>query len=259
MSGTREWPVWGRARYPGSVSRVGVFFVLSVVSTFGAGCEVSQGRSCDLQAEAISMAATVIDDDEGVEVELGLEAGDMSGVGTSLKLCDTEGESVMVNGKPLTLTETYAGNYKYRHAFDQAQDVYTFELRVGSDEQEITADLEPPPQFSIDAPLSGAELGRGEDAQLAWSPPVAGETIKIELIDDELLCLEDWEAETEDDGTHVIPAGTIVRTDPDTPDGACQAEYLFTRQRTGPYPSELAAGGSLEAFVRRGVRFASVL
>jgi hypothetical protein len=182
----------------------------------------------------------------------------MSGVGTSLKLCEAEGESVSVNGKSLMLTETYAGNYKYRHAFDQAQDVYTFELRIGSDQQEITVDLEPPPQFSIDAPMSGAELGRGEDAELAWSPAAAGEMIKIELIDDELLCLEDWEAETEDDGSHVIPAGTIVRTDPDTPDGTCQAEYLFTRQRAGAYPPELAAGGSLEAFVRRGVRFASV-
>lgn len=205
------------------------------------------------------MAATVTDDDEGVEVELELEAGDMAGIGTSLQLCEGEGESISVNGKALTLTETYAGNFKYRHAFDEPQSVYTFELEIGSDKQQITVDLEPPAQFAIDGPAPGAELPRGMDAELAWSPAASGDTIRIELIDDELLCLEDWEVETEDDGSHVIPAGTIVRTDPDTPDGACSAEYLFTRQRTGDYPSELAAGGSLEAFVRRGVRFTSVL
>lgn len=254
----------GRARlYPDPVLRR-LALVPSIGLSIGsmmamAACSVSQGRSCDLKASGISMAATVTDDDEGVEVELELEAGDMSGVGTSLQLCKGEGESLSVNGTALTLTETYAGNFKYRGSFDAPQDVYTFELEIGAEREQITADLIPPAGFEVDVPAPGAELPRGQDAELSWSPPAPGEQIVIELIDDELLCLEDWDVETEDDGSHVIPAGTILRTDPDTPDGTCQAEYAFTRRSTGEYPSALSEGGGLEAFVRRGVRFASVL
>jgi len=66
-----------------------------------AGCSANP-RSCDLEASAIVLYATVTDTDEGVEVELKLETGvdvdDSSG--TPLSLCTDAGERLEVNGLP---------------------------------------------------------------------------------------------------------------------------------------------------------------
>ena len=203
------------------------------------------------------MAATVIDDHGVAEVEAEFEAGDMSGIGTSLELCTSDGESVLVNGVELEVTETHDGHFKYRAELEPAPS-YRFEMVLGSDQQAIDVVLDAPPDFQVDMPVPGAEVSRTEGVELVWTNPVPGKELEIELIDDEILCLEDWGVTTMDDGNHPIPPGAVVLADEDAPDGKCQAEYLFTRMRSGQTPAALASGGSLEAFVTRGLRFVSV-
>lgn len=203
------------------------------------------------------MAGTVIDEGGVAEVEVEFEAGDMSGIGTSLELCTSDGESVLVNGVELEVTETYDGHFKYRAEVDPAPS-YTFEMVLGSDQQSMEVTLDAPPDFQVEMPAPGSDVSRNEEVELVWTNPDMGMQLEIELIDDEILCLEDWGVTTMDDGSHPIPAGAVVLADEDAPDGKCQAEYLFTRVRSAQTPEALASGGSLDAFVTRGLRFVSV-
>jgi hypothetical protein len=243
--------------YPGGVN-ARTLALACVVGSIPPGCAVAQGRSCDVAAGGISMSVVVTDDDDGVEVEVELEAGDMSGTGTSLQLCPEGGESLTVNGREFELTEAYTGHFKYRAELDEPAESYELHLVIGSDAVEVTTTIVPPPGLSVQAPPAGAEISRGAELELQWAPPDPERTLTIDLVDDEILCLADWSADTPDDGSHVIPAGTIVRSDPEAPDGRCDAEYVFTRVRDGGYPAELESGGSVQAVVRRSVRFASV-
>lgn len=221
------------------------------------GCVSDQGKACELEVSEISMVATVSDVPDAVEVEVAFSSGDPDAIGSSLSLCEDERRSLEVNGQPMDSTETYTDSFKYLATLDAPAASYEVKVKLGVNKTEIAAQVQGPPPLSIDSPQPGAELSRTEEATLEWSAGDAGEEIEIELIDDEILCLEDWSLVSEDDGSHVIPPNTIVRSDPDAPDGKCQAEYVFSRTVEGDYPSQLDPAGSLTAFVRRGVRFVS--
>ena len=229
---------------------------VSCCAFLAAGCVV-QGETCEINTSQISMHATAIDGDRGIAVEIELEEGDMTGVATSLELCAEQDERIEVNDRAAELREIF-GVFRYVVTFDEPQESYRIEFERPGRGQEIVAEVVAPAQFQIDGPASDETISRRVPVPITWSPAGAAEDLlEIELERRDVLCLDAWSVETEDDGEFTVPAGALVASDPMGPP-TCEAEYVITRRTEGSYPAELSPGGEIEAFVKRKLRFTSI-
>ena len=132
-----------------------------------AGCSANP-RSCDLEASAIVLYATVTDTDEGVEVELKLETGvdvdDSSG--TPLSLCTDAGERLEVNGLPAKEQRVLGQIY---YVIDSSAPMAIYTIDYVRDEGTISIELAMPPTLELLAPTEGAAIPRADFGRLVRS------------------------------------------------------------------------------------------
>ncbi len=219
----------------------------------------SEARSCDLESSAIVMVATVIDGDEGVEVEIELEAGVDQGEseGTPLALCGESGERIEVNGRAAEQVRVL-GRFYYVVEFEEPE--ASFVIEYVRDQGTISAELVMPPTFEISAPAEDTEIARAEPIPIEWSPTWPEHAITL-AIEDRIGsdCLEGlgYTTEIEDLGSVLIGANQLESGPSAKADGMCEAWIALTRSSIATYPAELHEGGSIEGYVKRRRRFVS--
>jgi hypothetical protein len=247
--------------YPGGVMRgaLGVGLAAAIAT----GCVEDSGRSCDVPSDEMSVVATVVDAGPSIRAEIDFEDGDRTSLDRPLVLCDED--ELTINGAEPLETER-PGRVVYGVTFqpDADRDV-VFELDRRGQGDRVTVELSLPPAFEILAPLTDAVVPRASDLVLEWDPPLADETMRIELGEEVGMgvCIytEDGEhdyktlagVDVPDDGNWTIPGGSIVS---DT-DLECTAYYTLKRIAPGEYPGALGVGGYVEARVDRTVAFRS--
>ncbi len=221
-----------------------------------AGCSANP-RSCDLEASAIVLYATVTDTDEGVEVELKLETGvdvdDSSG--TPLSLCTDAGERLEVNGLPAKEQRVLGQIY---YVIDSSAPMAIYTIDYVRDEGTISIELEMPPTLELLAPTEGAAIPRAEPIMVSWTPSWPGNTISLALEDrigSDCLAGLGYSTEVDDQGQATI-AANMLEAGKD-PASDCKAWISLTRSSVAAYPKELHEGGSIEGYVKRRREFLS--
>jgi hypothetical protein len=220
------------------------------------GCS-TEPRSCNLEASAIVLHATVTDGDEGVEIEIELEIGvdDEESIGTPLSLCEEAGETIMVNGRPAEQVRVL-GRIYYVVEFEEPETTYTIDYV--RDDGTITAELTMPPTLAITMPAEEAQASRSLPLDVAWEPTWPEHTIML-AIEDQIGsdCLEGlgYSMEIEDLGGATIAANQL-ESGPDS-DATCTVWIALTRTSVAAYPEALHGGGSIEGYVKRRRRFTS--
>jgi hypothetical protein len=234
-------------------------FVREVALVGVAGWLVScttQGESCSLSSSEIAMHASVFDDALGIAADVELRSDEVG----SLSLCEIDGDTLTINGKTPTTVETPTGSFFYTVTFESAPQSYEFRYERPKRNDTIVASVTAPPDFSIVAPQEGASISRAVDLLVEWEPGSEGEialAVGDELGYECLLPLAP-QSPIPDEGSFVLPAGSLAEGD-DTPvEGACEVDVELTRERVGDYPGALASGGQVTALVKRHVRFVSV-
>lgn len=241
--------------------------VLCGAAGLTSGCIAATGDSCEIKTNGISVTARVHDDGTNVRASAAFEAGDQSGIGTKLDLCDVD--VLTINGNnPKRSEDSDSITYSVSWPSAEAPPSYDFKLDRTEDGDVIEWSVDLPPQFGISAPTGGDELSRAEDLELTWEPDNSGGTMNIEL-EDEVgdFCIETDMADHDymgvggedvaDTGSRTIPAGAITLHDSAETE-SCAATFTLMREQSGAYPSELKGGGSVTADVERAVDFTSV-
>ncbi|MFV8750798.1 hypothetical protein ACNOYE_09630 [Nannocystaceae bacterium ST9] len=218
-----------------------------------------EARSCDLQASAIVLYATVTDGDDGVEVEIELETGLDEGdsIGTPLSLCSEAGERLEVNGS-LAEQVRVLGHVYYVVEFDDPQSSYVIDFV--RDEGTITAELAMPPTFEIGEPAEDAVIARSEPIPITWSPTWPEHTISLAIEDrigSDCLAGLGYTSEVDDLGGVMVGANQLETGASAKADDTCKAWIALTRSSVAPYPEALHEGGSIEGYVKRRRRFRS--
>jgi hypothetical protein len=217
----------------------------------------SEARSCDLEASAIVLHATVIDGDEGVEIEVELETGVVGdeAIGTGLTLCGETGERLEINGRE-TEQVRVLGRVYYVVEFDQPETSYVIEYF--RDDGTITTELTMPPTLAISLPAEDQVIPRSEPLTIGWEPSWPDHPMTL-AIEDQVGsdCLEGlgYTTEVDDVGGATI-AANLVESGPNT-DATCTAWISLTRTSIAEYPDALHEGGSIEGYVKRRRRFSS--
>lgn len=217
----------------------------------------SEARSCNLEASAIVLHATVIDDDDGVEIEIELETGvgDDEAIGTPLTLCSDGGERLEVNGRSAEQVRVL-GRVYYVVEFDEPETTYVIEYT--RDDGTISAELTMPPTVEITVPIEDQVITRSEPFTINWEPSWPEHAMML-AIEDQIGsdCLEGlgYSTEVDDLGGATI-AANLLESGPNT-DATCTAWIALTRTSVAVYPDALHEGGSIEGYVKRRRRFSS--
>lgn len=216
-------------------------------------------RSCELSSSSLVMFATIIDDDDGVEVEVEFETATdiLDNRGTALELCP-DSDQLTINGQ--TPEEVRAlGHLYYVVALDAASTQVEIDL-VRTEGESIAVLVETPPRFTIDGPASGSEHSRAQDLLVEWSPMWAEGEMKLAIEDkigSDCIVGLGHEELVEDSGSFVLPAGTL-QSGGGGDGGSCEVKVSLTRALEASYPEQLAPGGAIEAIVKRRLPFNSV-
>lgn len=235
--------------YPPAMSR-GTAILAPLLALASVGC-IETAQSCDVETRDMLMQATASDSDEGIQVEVELQLADDL---TSLELCEDDDE-LTVNGVVAQQIRAL-GHVYYVVDFADPAERYDIELRREV-HRGATARLEMPPRFEITAPEVELRQSSAEEFELRWDPPWAGEVIGLTL-EGEIGegCLEGprYEQEVADLGSYLFAAGSIELAET-APATGCDVTVGLTRTVAGDYPAGMADGGTVDAFVKRRVRF----
>lgn len=201
------------------------------------------------------MFATVIDDDDGVEIEVEFSTDLIDNAGTSLELCP-ESDQLRINDREPREVRAL-GHLYYVVEFSEPQPEVRISLTRG-DSEEIVALAQTPPSFVIDGPALESSHSRADDLAIAWSPPWDGQEVEL-AIEDKIGsdCIEGlgYELVVDDSGSFVLPANTLVSGEGG---GSCEVKVSLTRVLESSYPEQLAPSGSITAVVNRRLPFNSV-
>lgn len=244
--------------------------VLSTVvfgaASLNAGCIAATGDSCEIKTNGISVTAEVNDEGTNVRAWAAFEAGDQSGVGTKLDLCDVDVFTIN-DQSPQRSEDSDSIEYSVTWPSGDAPETYHFKFDRTEDGDLVEWSVDLPPQFDITGP-AGGDISRADELEITWEPANADGTMNIEL-EDEVgeFCLETDVAghdyigiggeDVSDTGSRIIPADAITLDDAADTD-SCPATFTLMREQGGTYPSELKQGGSVKADVTRGFDFTSV-
>jgi hypothetical protein len=217
----------------------------------------TEARSCNPEASAIVLHATVTDGDEGMEIEIELETGVVDGeeVGTPLSLCSEAGEVIEVNGRAAEQVRVL-GRVYYVVEFEAPETEYV--IKYVRDDGTITASLTMPPTLAITEPAEDQVIARSAPFGISWDPTWPEHPIML-AIEDQIGsdCLEGlgYTSEIDDLGSATIAANQL-ESGPEI-DATCTAWVSLTRSSVAAYPDALHEGGSVEGYVKRRRRFSS--
>jgi hypothetical protein len=239
--------------------------VLLGAATLNAGCIAATGDSCEIKTHGISVTARVHDDGTNVRAYAAFEAGDQSGVGTKLDLCDVD--VFTINGQdPQRSEDSDSIEYSVTWPSGDAPGTYDFKFDRTEDGDLVEWSVDLPPQFEITGP-SGGDISRADELEITWDPANADSTMNIELEDEvgEFCIATDMSGhdymgvggeDVADTGSRIIPADAITLDSDET--DSCPATFSLMREQGGNYPSALKEGGSVTADVERSFDFTSV-
>ena len=126
-----------------------------------AGCP--QITSETITTDGLYVDYIVIEEADGTAVaQARFRAGGAAGTGVQL----TGGDTVTVNGEPMTLTRAVSTYYE---ADVDPAETYTF-VFTRPDEGGYTSTISPPGSVTITEPAEGAEVSRAEDLTIRWEP-----------------------------------------------------------------------------------------
>jgi hypothetical protein len=241
--------------------------VLFGAASLSTGCIAATGDSCEIKTHGISVTAEVKDDGTNVRAKAAFEAGDQSGVGTKLDLCDVDVFTINGNN-PKRSEDGDSIDYSVSWPSADAPPTYDFKFDRTEDGDLVEWSVDLPPQFDLTGP-AGGDISRAEELELTWEPDNPDGTINIELEDEvgEFCIATDMAGhdymgvggeDVADNGSRTIPVGAIGPHSDENVDDSCPATFTLMREQGGTYPSELKEGGSVTALVVRGVDFTSV-
>lgn len=208
-------------------------------------CVSSIGSACDLQLTGISVRASVEDrEGGGVLAMAAFEAGDMSGIGTALELCETD--ALDINGEAARPNKTVAGQVSYEVSLPNAEDAYEFVFsREGQDD--ITWTINQPEAFGVTAPMGGDQISRAAQYDVVWEPAGEG-NVELQIYGEQKLegqCLANAQASVPDTGTYVILPGEVQVPADGDPMASCPATLSIERTNEHPYPEGFETGGTI--------------
>lgn len=221
----------------------------SVCWTFG--CEESV-ESTDIRTSGIYPEITVTADGDGsFLVSVRLKVGGRS----SNTFMDLKGEDELtatVGDDTKVLDETDDETYTASFATAEEGTEFLIAFDRGSlDDSAPASTVTLPAPFELS--VSPVEASRATDAiDVTWEPPATG-NVNWEI---EGECIIRDDANTPDDGAHVLAAGTIETFMSDA-DKACTVDLTLTRSRSGSIDPAFTEGGNIVARQVRRKSFTS--
>lgn len=204
---------------------------------------VEPGPLCDGDVSGITMRAFVSENvDDSIAASAVLDYG-------ATERCD--GDSMTINGVPAMIGDNGTQRF-FTLDLPEAEDrTYTFVFHREDRDAPIVATVTMPEAFEMTAPKHGDVVSLADDLQISWGPSVPG-TLELELIDaspnayaDTPDCFRYASENLDDDGEHLLPAGSIEFNPAYADYGDfedCQLRVALTRTATGDYPAEFAPG-----------------
>jgi hypothetical protein len=224
-----------------------------------AGCEGSEGDTCEVATADVSAVALVVDSGWDIRAAIDFEAGDRRGRNSPLRLCDSD--RLTINGdEPLVIEKADRIEYALSLPADGVRR-FEFVLDRASEGDRIELQVELPPPFEILAPMAGAVIDPAQAQVIEWAPPLEGGAMAVEIGEEigggECLVAttpgHTYEAaggvRVDDTGQWTIPAGAL--SSPSTL--PCTLTYTLARVELARYPAALQASGRVEARTERYV------
>lgn len=177
------------------------------LAALASGCSEPSDACIALSEEDIVLTAYITDTGDRARAEVELQRVDGDERSIPLRLCDKN--TLTIDGVRATRVRRPSGASVYRAdlaAIADAAATHSFLLRDDKDEVEYAATVDAP-AFTITAPVSGVELSRSQNWDLAWTParPEATIIVRIDDVIDGETCLgAPVELELPDDGAEPI-------------------------------------------------------
>lgn len=140
--------------------------------------------------------------------------------------------------------------YTAELAGDEEDKAIEIAFTRATDEDAPSSTLSMPAPFAFTAPAGGhAFVGSTDALEIAWDNSGKDDPLTVTF---KGYCIEGYSKTLEDNGTYVLPAGTLVSAEPDEPT-ACDLDITLERSRAGQVDPAFDSEGSARGIVQRKV------